>query len=83
MTPRKLVTLWFGVVVCFGCFGFFLGYRDAVKTGSQEFFRQIELEEVLFWGGIGFGIATPVAVGIHVIRKVQVLPCATNPLDQV
>jgi len=71
MTACKLVILWIGIVVCFGCFGFFEGYKDAVATGSQEFFRDIELEGTLLFGGIGFGVATCVAVGIYVIGKVR------------
>jgi hypothetical protein len=72
MTPRKLILLWFGVVVCFGCYGFFgPGHKYAVETGDREFFRQIELAQMLFFGGIGFGVATSVSAGMHIIRKVR------------
>ncbi len=72
MTSRRLILLWFAVVACFGCYGFFgSGYKYAMETGSQRFFRQIQLEHMLVFGGIGFGLATSVAAGIHIVRKAR------------
>jgi hypothetical protein len=71
MKPLTLIILWLIVVLLFSAFGFF-GPGSEGQIDGEPFDFRVAGETVLFFGGIGFTIATCLVAGLFAVGKSRV-----------
>jgi hypothetical protein len=70
LKPGSLMFLWLLVVGAFAGYGVLLAGLNG-PLYAEPFFNIFTLDSVLFYGGIGFTVATCLTASLHAVRRLQ------------